>query len=360
MNAFCFWCKGVKQMQKKGRILTGHRPTGPRHLGHLVGTLENWVELQGSYQCYFLVADLHVLTTDYENTARIRQNTIEIVTDWLAVGIDPEHSMLVLQSAMPEHTLLASLLGMLVTVARLERNPTYKEQVQQLHLNPSLGLLSYPVLQAADILLYQADTVPVGEDQLPHLELSRELARRFNQMYGEMFPEPQALLSYQPRLPGIDNRTMHTSYGNAIYLKDTPEETSQKVMQMYTDPTRLHATDPGHVEGNPVFTYLDIFDSDQEAIEELKMLYRNGKIGDVPVKRRLATVLNESLGELRERRQSLADRPQDILEILQIGTNRARPAAQAVLEEAMRRMGLTAGLDINQPAMQSALKGAFC
>jgi tryptophanyl-tRNA synthetase len=347
-------------MQKKGRILTGHRPTGPRHLGHLVGTLENWASLQDSYQCYFLVADLHVLTTDYEHTGRIRQNTIEIVTDWLAAGIDPERSTLVLQSAMPEHTLLASLLSMIVTVARLERNPTYKEQVQQLNLNPSLGLLSYPVLQAADILLYQANTVPVGEDQLPHLEVSRELARRFNQMYGELFPEPQALLSYQPRLPGIDNRTMHTSYGNAIYLKDTPEETTRKIMQMYTDPTRLRATDPGHVEGNPVFTYLDIYDPDKGALEEMKAMYRAGKIGDVAVKKHLAAVLNEALAELRQQRHSLASRPQDILEILQIGTNRARPAAQAVLEEAMRRMGLTAGLDINQPAAQSTLKGAFC
>jgi tryptophanyl-tRNA synthetase len=347
-------------MQKKGRILTGHRPTGPRHLGHLVGTLENWVKMQDHYQCYFLVADLHVLTTDYEHTARIRQNTIEIVTDWLAAGIDPERSTLVLQSAMPEHTLLSSLLGMLVTVARLERNPTYKEQVQQLNLNPSLGLLSYPVLQAADILLYQADTVPVGEDQLPHLELSRELARRFNQMYGNLFPEPEPLLSQQPRLPGIDNRTMHTSYGNTIYLKDTPEETTNKVMQMYTDPTRLRATDPGHVEGNPVFTYLDIFDPDKGALEDTKALYRAGKIGDVAVKRHLAAVLNAALSDLRQRRQSLVARPQDILEILQIGTNRARPAAQAVLEEAMRRMGLTAGLDINQPDVQSALKGAFC
>lgn len=347
-------------MQKKGRILTGHRPTGPRHLGHLVGTLENWVNLQDSYQCYFLVADLHVLTTDYEHTARIRQNTIEIVTDWLAVGIDPERSTLVLQSAMPEHTLLSSLLGMLVTVARLERNPTYKEQVQQLNLNPSLGLLSYPVLQAADILLYQADTVPVGEDQLPHLELSRELARRFNLMYGILFPEPEALLSYQPRLPGIDNRTMHTSYGNAIFLKDTPEETTRKVMQMYTDPTRLHTDDPGHVEDNPVFTYLDIYDPDKETVDAMKAMYRGGKIGDVAVKKHLATVINTALAEVRQYRQALAARPQDILEILQIGTNRARPAAQAVLEEAMRRMGLTAGLDINQAAVPAALKGAFC
>ena len=255
-------------MSKKGRILTGHRPTGPRHIGHLVGTLQTWAQLQESYECYFLVADLHVLTTDYSHPELIRENTIAMVADWLAAGIDPERSTLVLQSALPQHVQLANLLGSLVTVARLERNPTYKEQVQQLNLQPSLGLLAYPVLQAADILVYKADTVPVGEDQLPHLELAREVARRFNQLYGDTFPEPQALLSATPRLPGTDNRTMHTSYGNAIYLRDTPEETTRKVMDMYTDPTRLHATDPGHVEGNPVFAYLDAFDPDRGLVEE--------------------------------------------------------------------------------------------
>lgn len=347
-------------MNPKGRILTGHRPTGPRHIGHLVGTLETWKELQHSYDCYFLVADLHVLTTDYEHGERIRQNTIETVLDWLAVGIDPERSTLVLQSALPEHAQLMALLGMIVTVARLERNPTYKEQVQQLNLNPSLGLLSYPVLQAADILLYRADTVPVGEDQLPHVELSRELARRFNQLYGELFPEPQPLLSVQPRLPGIDNRTMHTSYGNVIFLKDTPEETTRKVMSMYTDPTRIHATDPGHVEGNPVFTYLDIFDPNQEEVAEIKEKYRAGTIGDVAVKRRLAGVLNEALSGIRERRARYAARPQDVMDILMAGTAQARPVAQATLHEAMRRMGLSAGLEVAHSAAKPSLKGAFC
>lgn len=244
-------------MKAKGRILTGHRPTGPRHIGHLVGTLYNWVRLQEEYECFFLVADLHVLTTDYEHPDRVRANSLEIVADWLASGIDPHKSNLILQSALPQHSQLTLLLGMLTTVARLERVPTYKEQVQQLNLTPSLGLLTYPVLMAADILLYKADTVPVGEDQLPHLELAREIARRFNQLYGETFPEPQPVLSSTPRLPGIDNRTMHTSYGNTIFLRDTAEETAKKVMAMYTDPTRLRATDPGHVENNPVFTYMD-------------------------------------------------------------------------------------------------------
>jgi tryptophanyl-tRNA synthetase len=345
---------------RKGRILTGHRPTGPRHIGHLVGTLVNWKKMQDDYNCFFLVADLHVMTTDFEHVERIRQNTIETVIDWLASGIDPERSTLVLQSALPEHSQLAMLLSMIVTVARLERNPTYKEQVQQLNLNPSLGLLGYPVLQAADILLYKADTVPVGEDQLPHLELSREIARRFNNQYGELFPEPEALLSEQSRLPGTDNRTMHASYGNTIMLKDTAEETTRKVMSMYTDPTRLRATDPGHVEGNPVFAYLDYFDPNKEELEDIKERYRNGKIGDVEVKRRLAGILNDALAPIRERRERFATHPQDVLDILQVGTNRARPVAQATYHEVMRRMGLTAALEINQTDGQTAVKGAFC
>jgi tryptophanyl-tRNA synthetase len=182
-------------MEWKGRILTGHRPTGPRHIGHLVGTLENWARLQDRYECFFLVADLHVLTTDYEHPGQIQANILEMLADWLAAGINPQRARVVLQSALPQHAQLAGLLGNLVTVARMERVPTYKEQVQQLNLNPSLGFLAYPILQSADILIYKADTVPVGEDQLPHLELAREVARRFNQSFGVTFPEPQGLLS---------------------------------------------------------------------------------------------------------------------------------------------------------------------
>ena len=272
---------------KKGRILTGHRPTGPRHIGHLVGTLESWAALQESYDCYFLIADLHVLTTDYEHPDRIQANILQMLADWLAAGIDPDQATILLQSAIPQHAQLATLFNMLVTVARLSRVPTYKEQTQQLGLNPSMGLLAYPVLQTADILIYKADAVPVGEDQLPHIELAREIARRFNQLYGEVFPEPEGLLSSAPRLPGTDNRTMHTSYGNAIALQDTPEETTTKVMSMYTDPTRIHASDPGHVEGNPVFAYHDLFNPDKEQVAEFKQLYQAGKIGDVAIKRRL-------------------------------------------------------------------------
>ena len=324
----------------KGRILTGHRPTGPRHLGHLVGTLENWVRLQNSYECFFLIADLHVLTTNFEHPDQLQASILEVVADWLASGIDPERSALVLQSAVGEHAQLSLLLSMLVTVSRVSRVPTYKEQVQELKLRPSLGLLTYPVLQAADILVYKGDTVPVGEDQLPHLELSRELARRFNQVYGETFPEPLPLLSRIPRLPGLDNRTMHTSYKNTIFIKDSPEETTNKVMNMYTDPTRIHPDDPGHVEGNPVFDYLDAFHPMKQEVEELKLRYRAGKIGYVEVKRCLAAVLNEYLAPMRQKRAGLIRHPDHLIDILRAGTEKARPIAHATLQEVQMKMGL--------------------
>lgn len=330
-------------MDKLGRILTGHRPTGPRHLGHLVGTLDTWRRLQVDYQCFFLVADLHVLTTDSSQPERIRMNTLEVVLDWLAAGIDPAQSTLVLQSAIPEHAQLCLLLSMLVTVPRLERVPTYKDQIQQLNLSPSLGLLTYPVLQAADILLYRAHSVPVGEDQLPHLELARELARRLNQQYNLQFPEPQAILSVMPRLPGIDNRMMHTSYGNAIYIRDSPAETTRKVYQMYTDPTRIRSTDPGHVEGNPVFLYLDLFDPNKEEVEELKKEYQAGKVGDVTVKKHLAEVLNTFLAPVRARRLELAQKKDEVIEILRAGTERARPIARQTLEEVYQQAGFIKG-----------------
>jgi tryptophanyl-tRNA synthetase len=327
-------------LQNKGRILTGHRPTGPRHIGHLVGTLETWVGLQDDYECFFLVADLHVLTTDYQHPGQISKNILEMLADWLAVGIDPTRSKIVLQSALPQHAQLEVLFGNLVTVARLERVPTYKEQVQQLGINPSLGLQSYPVLQSADILAYKADTVPVGDDQLPHLELAREIARRFNQLFGQTFPEPQGLLSKVARLVGTDNRAMHTSYGNTIALQDSPEETTRKVMSMYTDPTRIHASDPGHVDGNPVFVYLDLFDPDLEEVEDFKRRYRLGRIGDVAVKRRLAQALNEYLAPLRTRRADYSRSPDYLIDLLQAGTHSVQPLVQATLEEVQSKMGL--------------------
>jgi len=344
----------------KKRILTGHRPTGPRHIGHLVGTLENWRRLQDTHECFFLVADLHVLTTDYAQTEKIQANILNMLADWLAAGIDPARSTIVLQSIIPEHAQLSLLFNMLTTVARLERVPTYKEQIKELNLQPSLGLLSYPVLQAADILLYKAQVVPVGEDQLPHIELAREIARRFNQSFGKIFPEPEALLSNAARLPGIDNRTMHTSYGNAIYLRDTPEETKEKVMSMYTDPTRIHATDPGHVEGNPVFTYHDIFNPDKAEVEEFKARYLEGKIGDVEVKRRLVEVLNGYLAPLRERRAELISQPKKLLEVLFSGTVRAKFIAQQTLEETHQKMGLMHSQSFSEKVLANNISGIFC
>jgi tryptophanyl-tRNA synthetase len=346
-------------MSKK-RILTGHRPTGPRHIGHLVGTLENWTRLQDTHECFFLVADLHVLTTSHAQPERIQDNILNMLADWLAAGIDPSRSTIVLQSIIPEHAQLALLFSMLTSVSRLERVPTYKEQIKELNLQPSLGLLTYPVLQAADILLYQAQVVPVGEDQLPHIELSREIARRFNQAYGEIFPEPDALLSHAARLPGVDNRTMHTSYENSILLRDTPEDTERKVMSMYTDPTRIQATDPGHVEGNPVFIYHDIFNPDNGEVEELKSRYRKGSVGDVEVKRRLAEVLNAYLAPLRERRAEYISQPKMLLEVLFSGTVKAKFIAQQTLEVAYQKMGLMHSQSLSEKVLLNSVPGIFC
>lgn len=342
------------------RILTGHRPTGPRHLGHLVGTLENWARLQDSHECFFLVADLHLLTTDYAHPERIQDNILNMLADWLAAGIDPQRATIVLQSIIPEHAQLALLLGMLTTVSRLERVPTYKEQARELGLQPSLGLLTYPVLQAADILLYKANVVPVGEDQLPHVELTRETARHFNQVYGQTFPEPKALLSKAARLPGLDNRTMHTSYGNAIYLQDTPQETTRKVMSMYTDPARIHASDPGQVDGNPVFAYHEIFNPNLAEVEDLKRRYSAGKVGDVEVKARLADVLNAYLEPLRARRAALMAQPKMLMEALFSGTVKAKFVAQQTLEEVYERMGLLHSQSFSEKVLANNISGIFC
>ncbi|MEW6717026.1 MAG: tryptophan--tRNA ligase [Chloroflexota bacterium] len=346
-------------MSKK-RILTGHRPTGPRHIGHLVGTLENWKRLQDTHDCFFLVADLHVLTTRHAQPERIQANILNMLTDWLAAGIDPARSTIVLQSIIPEHAQLSLLFSMLTTVARLERVPTYKEQIKELNLPPSLGLLTYPVLQAADILLYKAQVVPVGEDQLPHIELAHEIARRFNQTYSKTFPEPEALLSEAARLPGVDNRTMHTSYGNAIYLCDTAEETERKVMSMYTDPTRIHATDPGHVDGNPVFVYHDVFNPDKAEVEDFKARYREGKVGDVEVKRRLVDILNAYLAPLRERRAEYIAQPKMLLEVLFSGTVKAKFIAQQTLEEVYEKMGLLHSQSFSDKVLANNIAGIFC
>ena len=327
---------------KRGRLLTGDRPTGKLHLGHYVGTLANRVRLQRLFECFFIVADYHILTTRLTNLDEIEGNIYDQVIDYLSVGIDPQQSIIYLQSLVPEVAELDLLFAMLISVPRLERVPTLKEVVRDLRLeSASYGLLGYPVLQAADILMVKADVVPVGRDQMPHIEVTREIARRFNDLYGEVFPLPEGLVGEVPILVGIDGKAkMSKSLGNAIFLSDDARTVERKVMSMYTDPTRIHPTDPGHVEGNPVFIYHDAFNPNRAEVEELKARYRAGKVGDVEVKRRLARALNEFLEPFRERRRQLEQQPETIREIIMQGSDVARREAQRTLEEAKAAMGL--------------------
>jgi tryptophanyl-tRNA synthetase len=316
----------------KGRLLTGDRPTGRLHLGHYVGTLRNRVALQDEYDCFFLLADLHLLTTRLERLDEIRANARDIVLDYLSVGIDPSRSTIVLQSLIPQTAELQLIFSMLVTVPRLQRVPTLKEVMKDLHIQqPSLGLLAYPVLQAADNLIVRGEIVPVGKDQASHLEVTREIARRFNEQFGPVFPEPKTLIGEVGTLPGIDGKAkMSKSLDNAIYLSDDPEDVRRKVMSMYTDPTRIHPTDPGHVEGNPVFVYHDAFNPDAAEVAELKDRYSQGTVGDVEVKRRLAAALEGFLGPLRERRARYTIA--DVDDIIVSGSTKARAIAQETID----------------------------
>jgi len=327
---------------KKGRLLTGDRPTGKLHLGHYVGTLANRVRLQEDYDCFFLLADYHILTTRLETLGEIEQNIREIVLDYLSVGIDPERSTIVLQSAVPQIPELALIFSMLVAVPRLQRVPTLKEVMKDLHIQqPSAGLLNYPVLQAADILSVRGEIVPVGKDQASHLELTREIARRFNEAFAPVFPEPETLIGEVGTLPGTDGKAkMSKSVGNVIYLSDDAESVTQRVMRMYTDPKRIHPTDPGTVEGNPVFIFHEMFNDDKAEVEELQARYRAGKVGDVEVKRRLVDALNRFLDPIRARRAEAERRPALVDDILTAGANRARPIARETLRLAREAIGL--------------------
>lgn len=332
-------------MAKSGkRILTGDRPTGPLHLGHLVGSIQNRVRLQDEYECFFIVADLHTLTTrpEKESIAEVGDNVRQLVLDSLASGIDPERSVLFLQSAVPETYELNLIFEMLVTVPRLERVPSLKEMAQAAHLDAlPFGLLGYPVLQAADILLPRAHLVPVGKDNESHIEVTREIARRFNRLYGEVFPIPEVLLGEVPTLVGIDGKAkMSKSLDNAIFLADPAEAVREKVMRMYTDPKRIRADIPGEVEGNPVFIYHDAFNSDREEVQELKERYRRGQVGDVEVKTRLVQALNTFLEPIRERRARFAAQKSLVEEILVEGTRRMRREAQATMERVRQAMGV--------------------
>lgn len=330
-------------MDKKGRILTGDRPTGKLHLGHYVGSLANRVRLQDEYECFFFVADYHALTTAYEHPGEIGDHVRELVLDYLSVGIDPDRSTIYLQSLVSEVCELFLLFSMLISVPRLQRVPTLKEVVRDLQLETaSLGLLSYPVLQAADIMMVRAHLVPVGRDQASHLEVTREIARRFNELYGEVFPVPETLIGEVPSLVGTDGKAkMSKSLGNVISLSEEPDELRRKVMGMYTDPTRLRATDPGHVENNPVFIYHRAFNDDPAEVADLEERYRAGRVGDVEVKQKLFAALTRFLEPIRERRARMEARPGLIEEIVVEGSRYAKREAQETLRLAREAMGLT-------------------
>ncbi|HKO21101.1 MAG TPA: tryptophan--tRNA ligase [Candidatus Eisenbacteria bacterium] len=324
----------------KPRILSGMRPTGKLHLGNYLGALQNWVALQDSSENLHMVADWHALTTDYEHVDQLEPNTREMVIDWLAAGIDPEKSPVFIQSRVKEHAELHLLFSMLVTTARLERNPTVKEQIRDLNLEEtvSYGHLGYPVLQAADILLYKANLVPVGEDQVPHVELTREIARKFNALYGDVFPVPEAKLTKFARVPGLDGRRMSKSMGNTVLLSDSPEEIAAKIRTAYTDPKKIRATDPGNPDGCVVFAYHRAFNADQAP--QIDQLCRAGQLGCVADKKDLAQVLADQLAPFRERRKELEADPKRVTEALKHGEEKARAIAQRTMAEVREAMKL--------------------
>jgi tryptophanyl-tRNA synthetase len=326
----------------KPRVVSGMRPTGRLHIGHLVGALSNWVKLQEQYECFYFVADWHALTSEFANTGPLISHAYDNVADWIGAGLDPERSTFFVQSLIPEHAELALLLSMVVSVPWLERVPTYKEQQETLKDKDlsSIGFLGYPLLQTADVTMYDARFVPVGDDQVAHLELSREIVRRFNNFFGDVLAEPQPLLTSVSRLPGLDgDKKMSKSLGNTIELSATADDVKRKVMRMYTDPKRVRADIPGTVEGNPVFTYHDAFNPNTAEVDDLKERYRAGKVGDVEVKTKLAAALNAHLEPIRERRAAVLADPARLKEILYEGSKRARIVAEQTMErvrEAMR------------------------
>ena len=314
------------------------RPTGRLHLGNYVGALENWIELQNIYHSFHMVADWHMLTTAPETTKEIRNNCIEVVIDWLSAGLDPQKSPLFVQSHVREHAELHLILSMLVSVARLQRNPTVKEQARDLGLeaNMSYGHLGYPVLQAADILLYKADAVPVGEDQAPHVEITREIARRFNYLYGEVFPEPETILTRFARLPGLDGRKMSKSLNNAITLSDTGKVIQKKVMQAYTDPKKIRKTDPGHPEGCVIFAYHEKFSP--ETVRQVECDCKAGRLGCVEHKREMAKKLSEVLAPIQEKRVYYENHRNEVTDIIRTGDAQAREVAQKTMTEVREAM----------------------
>lgn len=332
------------KQSSKPVVVSGMRPTGRLHLGHLVGALGNWVPLQDTYTCYYFVADWHALTSDFADTSQVTAYAYENVADWIAVGLDPEKSTLFVQSMVPEHAELYLLLSMVVPVPWLERVPTYKEQQEALSDRDlsAIGFLGYPLLQTADVAMYDATAVPVGDDQVAHLELAREVIRRFNNFFGDVLVEPQPLLTTFARLPGLDGgKKMSKSLGNTIHLADNADELTKKVMRMYTDPKRVRADVPGTVEGNPVFTYHDAFNRDKAEVDDLKSRYRAGRVGDVEVKTKLARALNSYLDPIRDRRAALLAKPERLRDILYDGSARARRVAQATMDRVREAVKLS-------------------
>ncbi len=319
----------------KQRVVSGMRPTGRLHVGHYHGVLENWVKLQDEFDCFFFVADWHSLTTEYADTAAIRDNIREMVLDWVAFGLDPAKSLVFQQSLVSHHAELNLILSMITPVSWLERCPTYKEMQENLEAKDlsTFGFLGYPVLMTADIILYKATRVPVGQDQLPHLEIAREITRRFNHLYGQVFPEPEALLTETPKLLGLDGRKMSKSYGNSIYLSDTAEETTKKVLSMMTDPARVRRADPGDPDVCVAFNLHRIY-VPREKLEEIIPACRNASIGCVECKRILAECMNERLAPPRARRGELATAPGCVDDLLLDGSRRASLVSDAVMADA--------------------------
>ena len=329
---------------QKPRIMTGMRPTGSLHLGHFGGALENWLKLQHEYEAFFLIADYQV--SDYaDQIDDVRGWVMEVATDWLAVGLDPEISHFGIESLVPEHAELTTWLSWWVPLGRLQRNPTLKAEMDDIGESVPVAFFTYPVMQTANILMPRAHLVPVGEDQLPHIEMTREVARRFNRLFGEgeeIFPVPKGLVGRVPRLVGIDgpDAKMSKSKNNAIWLKDDANTVAKKVRSMYTDPTRLRATDPGHVEGNPVFMYHDAFNPNEDEVDDLKERYRAGTVGDVEVKEKLTVALNVMMDPWRERRAHFESRPELVREALATGTERYRASAQVTMERVRQALKL--------------------
>lgn len=326
----------------KRRILSGMRPTGPLHLGHLVGALTNWVKLQDEYECFYMVADWHALMSEYENPKDIKENIINCAADWISCGIDPLKSAIFVQSDVQEHLELDMVLSCLTPLSWLERCPTYKEQLREVTQRDlaTYAFLGYPVLQAADILLYKSNAVPVGIDQAAHLELTREITRRFNKFYGNIFPEPQTLLTESPKLLGLDKRKMSKTYGNFIALSDSHKIISEKVMKMFTDPKRIYFKDKGHPAKCNVYDYIKIFAP--EKTEELSRSCRDAKIGCTGCKSNLAEILIEKLKPVQEKRKELLKDKGQILDILKHGAEKARGVASKTMKEVRSKIGFLA------------------